>query len=742
MVGTARVGLSAAKLRVPVARPEMVPRVDLVDRLMDPAAPPVTAVVAPAGYGKTTLLAQWADHRVGGVGWVSADERDNDPAVLLAHIAAAVDGIEELDPSVFPAMGAAGSVAAGAPLLADAIAALDVPIALVLDHFEVVTRRECLDAVGELALRFPEGSRLAVASRDRAPVPVARLRARGDLLEIGADDLSMGGQEAAALLKGAGVELAEAEVEDLVEHTEGWPVGLYLAALAVNAGGRSQPESTLTFTGDDRFMGDYLRSEFLERVSPDEATFLTRTSVLDQLCGPLCDAVLQRPGSAVVLDELERRNLLVVPLDRRRESYRYHHLFREQLRTELERREPDIVPSLHRRAATWYEENRRPESAVEHAQAAGDVDSVARLVLDLASSAWASGRADAVERWIRWFDDEGVLDRFPGIAVAGALMHGLTGRPGDTERWAAAAERAPSAGVLSDGSTVEGTVAYLRALLCRDGLEAMRRDARAALEGLHPASPHRAAALHAEGLAHLLEGASEGADALFAHAVDTGVSAGTAPSVAVVLAGRGLIAVGRGDWPATEALEARAEAVMRGGDLDDHWTSALVYAWFARTALHRGDVAAAQRHLARAARVRGLLTCALPVVSVQALLEMARAYVALTDRAGARTVLRQARDILQQRRDLGDLPHQVEDLWRKLDAVDPGVPGASSLTTAELRLLPLLSTHLSFREIGERLYVSRHTVKTQAISIYRKLGVSSRSDAIARMHELGLLARG
>jgi LuxR family maltose regulon positive regulatory protein len=740
MVGTARVGLSASKLGVPVARPEMVPRVDLLDRLTDTAAPPVTAVVAPAGYGKTTLLAQWAHHQDGRVGWVSADDRDNDPAVLLTHIAAAVDRIEELDRSVLRALGAPSPAAACAPLLAEAIAAFDEPIALVLDHLEALTRRACLDVVGELAVRFPEGSRLAVASRDRGPLPVARLRASGDLVEIGADELAMDGQEAAALLKGAGVDLAQAEVENLVEQTEGWPVGLYLAALAATAGGRSQAGSAATFTGDDRFVGDYLRAEFLDRVSPEEAAFLTRTSVLDELCGPLCDAVLDRSGSAMVLDELESRNLLVVPLDRRRESYRYHHLFRELLRNELERREPDVIPSLHRCAARWYEANRRLEPAVEHARAAGDADGVARLVLQLANSTWAGGRADAVERWIRWFEDEGVLDQHPGIAVTGALMHGLMGRPGDTERWTAAAERAPSGGILSDGSTVEATVAHLRALLCRDGVEAMRRDARTALAGLHPASPHRAAALHAEGMSFLLEGAPERADAGFAHAVDAGVSADTGPSVALVLAGRGLVAVERDDWAAAEALASEAAAIMRGGDFDDYWTSALVYAWFARLALRRGDVAAAGHHLARAARLRGLLSYALPVVSVQALLEMARAYVALADRAGARTVLRQARDILHQRPDLGVLPHQVDELWEKLDAVDPGVPGASSLTTAELRLLPLLATHLSFREIGERLYVSRHTVKTQAISIYRKLGVSSRSDAIARMHDLGLLA--
>ena len=178
---------------------------------------------------------------------------------------------------------------------------------------------------------------------------------------------------------------------------------------------------------------------------------------------------------------------------------------------------------------------------------------------------------------------------------------------------------------------------------------------------------------------------------------------------------------------------------MHEGHFDDYWTSALVYAWMARVASHLGDVAAGREYVARAARLRRLLSYALPVVSVQALLEMARAYVALADPAGGRAVLRQINDILRQRPELGILPRQADVLRGMLDAIRGGVPGASSLTTAELRLLPLLQTHLTFREIGERLYVSRHTVKTQAISVYRKLGVSSRSEAITRMHELGLL---
>jgi LuxR family transcriptional regulator, maltose regulon positive regulatory protein len=716
-----------------------VSRTALVDRLAAAHAPPVISVVAPPGYGKTTVLSQWVERRQPRVGWVSADDRDNDPAVLLTYIAVAIDRIERINPAVFRALASPAAAISAPPLLVSAIAALGQPLSLVLDHFEVITNRACLDAIAQLALGLPAESQLAVGSRHELPLPTARLRAQGGIVEIGVDDLAISEGEAPALLQGAGVELVDEELRELVQRTEGWPVGLYLAALAMTVGS-PHTEVGLTFTGDDRFMGDYLRSEILDRVSPAEATFLTRTSILDAMSGPLCDATLGATGSSHALEKLEGRNLLVMPLDHRREWYRYHHLFRELLSTELRRREPELVPELYLRAAVWCEANGMPETAIEHAQAAGDADRVARVTLIVANAVWASGRADTVLRWMKWFEDQGLVGRYPGIAVHGALMFALMGQPGETERWAVAAERAPSGGTLDDGNTVDGTIAYLRALLGRDGVDAMRRDAQIALSGLSPASPYRATMLYTEGVSHMLDGDLDPANTLLAHAVDTARAAGVLPFVPVIVATRGIVAIERDDWDEAEAFAEEAGAIMKDGQFDDYWTSALVYAWMARVALHRGDVVRGREHVARAARLRRLLTYALPVVSVQALLEMGRVYVALADPAGGRAVLRQINDILQQRPRLGVLPQRAEELRLKLDTIRGGPPGASSLTTAELRLLPLLQTHLTFREIGDRLYVSRHTVKTQAISIYRKLGVSSRSEAITRMHELGLLA--
>ena len=547
----------------------------------------------------------------------------------------------------------------------------------------------------------------------------------------------MGQGEASSLLEGAGIELGDDEVHALVQRTEGWPAGLYLAALAMKAGS-PRVEAGFSLTGDDSFVGDYLRTELLDRVSRAEVSFLTRTSILDRMCGPLCDATVGRQGSSRVLEQLENRNLLVVPLDRRREWYRYHQLFRELLHTELRRSEPDTVTDLHARAAAWYEANAMPEAAIEHAQAAGDADRVARLVLTVMQPVWASGRVDTVLRWMEWLGDKDGVDHYAAIAAHGALIYALLGQPGAAERWAAAAVRAASSGELPDGNTTEGTLAYLRALLCCDGLDEMRRDATVAWEGLHPASPYRATMLHTEGVSYLLQGDADRADSVLAHAFDVATDAGSLPLVSVVLAERGIVAIERGDWPVAKAHAEQAQTIMQGGQFDHYWTSALVYGWLARVAVHRGDLAQARDLVARAARLRPLLTYALPVGSAQALVELARSYMALGDPAGARAVLRQAQDIFQQRPDLGLLPAQAADLLDTLGTITAGVGGASSLTAAQLRLVPLLSTHLSLGEISQRLYVSRNTVKTHTISLYRKLGVSSRSAAVARIRELGL----
>ena len=730
--------LIESKFHPPGVRPGIVVRTALVERLAATRVPVIT-VAAPPGYGKTTLMSQWAERIGSRAAWLSCDDGDNDPVVLLSALAVALDRIGRVDPSIFSALASAGADITVVPRFVSAVASVQPPVTVLLDQAEAVTNRQCLNTIAEFALRLPPGWQLGLASRTAVPLPTARLRAQGGILEVTADDLSMGPREADSLLKGAGVEADEASVRDLLQRTEGWPAGLYIAALAIKSGSRNS-DVGFTFTGDDVYMGDYLRSELLDRISGAEASFLIRTSVLDRMCGSLCDAILEETGSTAVLEQMEARNLLVIPLDRHREWYRYHHLLRDLMRAELRRREPDLIQDLNFRAAAWFEANAMPEAAIDHAQAAGDYDRVARLILELQQPVWASGRVETVLRWMDWLRDIPSAEYYGAIAVHGSLIFALLGQPAEAERWAAAAERASPGGVLPDGSTMEATLAYLRAILCRTGIGEMRRDARIAWEGLSPASPYRATMLYTEGISYLLEGDLARAEPILARALDLATQAGSLPLAGMILAEQCGVAAERDDWPEVTTLARRAATIVETGHFGDYWTSALVYAWASRASAYQGDVGQARFYLGRASRLRPLLTYALPVVSVQALLEMTRSYIALADPEGAAAVLAQVHDILQQRPDLGVLPELAGQLQASLATANARAVSASSLTAAELRLLPLLATHLSYQEIGERLFVSKNTVKTQAYSAYRKLRVSSRSEAVVRTRELGLNA--
>ncbi len=708
-----------SKLAPRPGRRPMVDRTALLDRLDAAGSTPIVAVAAPAGYGKTTLLAQWAQRDPRAFAWLSIDRHDNDPARLLAHIAVALDRVERIDPGVFRALASPDASIAGTilPRLGTALSTKASPVVLVLDNVDLLQDQACLDAVFALIEYLPPGSQLVIACRGEPPLPVARLRAQGGVAEIGRDELAMDTQEAGLLLRAEGAPVSEAEVAELTRRTEGWPAALSLAGPALK--------------GE---LVEYLRSVLLlSRLSPAEIRFLTRTALLDRLSGPLCDAVLGSTGSAELLESLDRSNVLVIPLDRRRCWYRYHHLFQDLLRAELERREPELVRGLNVRAAEWHEGNGLPEVAIEYAMRADDADRVARLVEQLALPVYRSGRIATLRPWFDWFDRHGLVERYPVLAALGAWVHALVGQPAAAERWAGIAERGSFEGKLPDGSaSIAGWLAVLRAVMCRDGVERMRADAKVALALLPVGSPLRAPALLLLGISHLLGGDADSADGILAGAFDVAEDTGAAVTASVSLTERCILALEREEWGEAEALADRARSIVGRAGLEEYTTSMLVYAVGARVALHRGDAGLAHESLARTQRLRPLLTATLPFYAVQARLELVRAYIALTDVAGGRTVLREVDDLLRRRPELGILSKQADELRLQLEKFRVDVLGASSLTAAELRLLPCLVTHHSFREIGEQLQVSQHTVKSQAMSIYRKFGVSSRSQAMLR----------
>ena len=734
--------LLESKLRVPRQRSGAVRRMALIGELEEAsAAVPVVFLSAGPGWGKTTLLAQWSSRSPRPFAWVSVDGNDNDPIVLLTYVAAALDRITPLDASVFDALASPGTSVEGTviPRLGAALAMMDKAAVLVLDDVHLLDSPPCLDAIVALTGHVPEGSQLALSAGGHTAFPLGALRARGLALEIGPDELRLDEAEARQLLRGAGLDLAHAEVAELTEHTEGWTAGLYLAAISAKASGAGA-EGATGFRGDDHFLADYLRSALLSRLPRDELRFLTRTAVLERMAGPLCDAVLESSDSAAELAALERSNLFVVALDRNEQWYRYHHLFQELLRSELERGEPELVPHLLSRASRWCEANGQPETAIRYAQAAGDVDRAARLVVRCALPTYHSGRAATVEGWLEWLAGDWATEPDAAVAVIGGLIAALWGRPGEAERWADAAERATYHGALPDGSaSIDSWLALLRAVHCRRGVARMRTDAEVAVATLARGSQFRPNAVLVLAISHLLAGEVDQADDLLADATEEGLELGVIAAVTVALGERALIASERGASVQAEELTDQALRVIRRARMEEYPTSALAYVAAARVALHRGNSAACQELLTRSQRLRTRLTYALPYFAVQTRLELARAYLTLADAGGAATMLREIDMIARRRPDLGALPAEADQLRASLTTLHTHSPGASTLTEAELRLLPYLSTHLSFREIGERLYLSRHTVKSHAMAIYRKLSVASRNAAVDRARELALL---
>jgi LuxR family transcriptional regulator, maltose regulon positive regulatory protein len=372
---------------------------------------------------------------------------------------------------------------------------------------------------------------------------------------------------------------------------------------------------------------------------------------------------------------------------------------------------------------------------------AGEADAAGRLVGALAFSAYQQGRVATAERWFRWLEDHGAAATHPEAAVLAAMISALTGKLGEAERWAEAAEQAAVVASLPDGSaSIEPWLALMRALMCRDGAEKMRADAELAAGTMAAGSFWRNSATLYLGMAHLMTGDTGRADVLFEDAAAAGRPDGPAVGACVALAQRSLLAIAGRDWAAAGRHLSQARALARDANLADYPPITILHAMAARIALHDADRPRAVAELTRAQRLRSALTYAVPHLAVQARIELAWCHLALSDIAAARILLQEVTEVLARRPGLGVFARQAADLRAELSRVrSPSALGASALTTAELRVLPMLSTHLSFREMGEEMFLSPNTVKSEAISLYRKLGASSRNQAVTRARELGLL---
>jgi LuxR family maltose regulon positive regulatory protein len=722
------------KLAVPSLRRNAVSRAGLIDRAQASGCR-VVAVTAPAGYGKTTLLAEWARSDERRVAWVSLDRFDDDPARLLSLLARAY-GLTDPDGSDLAGMIGPGISLLGraAPRLAAAIGASPSPVVLLLDDLHELRSAACQDVIGIVVDALSPGSQLVAASRAEQP-HVPRLRVSGDVFELVAVDLALGPDEARQIFASAEIDLPADVAARVTERTEGWPVGLHLAAVMA----RESRGEVVPPNGADRYVADYLYHEALRGQAEPVRRFLRRTAILDQMCGPLCDAVVGDPGGGARLAHLDASGLFVTLLDRRREWYRYHALFREFLLSDLRRTEPGVAEDLHLRAADWYGANGSPAQAIEHLLLTSERERTAREMTRTMRAVDQAGGSSTITRWLSTLGDDNV-ERYPPLATLACWKRLLAGDAPGAERWAAFVDAAEFDHPPGDGTaSFESGRAMLRAAMCASGPDAMLSEAELAV-ALEPAwSTWRDNAVWLLAEALLLRGSADEARDLLAEAAQLAARLNNGDRIVVCVAELALLAMDRGSWEQAAEHVRVALVAIDEHRMQDHAFSPLAFLAAARLALRRGDLNAVRAELTCAMRARPSTSYALPFVAVRLRLGLARLYAALADAGTANHLLREIEGILRHRPSLGTLVGEVEQFRRDLASNARPAGGALPLSPAELRILPYLQTHLTLGEIAERNLVTRHTIRSQVASIYRKLGITTRGEAVEQATTMGLL---
>ncbi|MGU3645031.1 LuxR C-terminal-related transcriptional regulator [Microbacterium sp. C23T] len=727
--------LLESKTQVPPWRTNAVSRLRQIERARASDAG-VVSIAAPAGYGKSTMLAEWAAAESRAVAWVSLERTDDDPAALLPVLASACASFSPVAGAVVDEMRGVGAGALGrsAPLLAAVLATAPRDFVLFIDDLHLVGSPACQDALEVLLARVPSGSQVVLTGRQEPPV-LARLRAQGVVWEMSSDDLSLDAADARTVFDEAGApHVTETDLAGIVAKCEGWPTGLYLCALVARAGG-----DATTVTGDERYVADYLYRECIERLPEATQIFLRRSAVLDQMSPEACNAVLQIGDARRRLGDIEAANLFLVPMDRTRSWFRFHALFREYLLVELERSEgSEAAAALHLRAAQWHEEHGAHATAVEHLLTADESARAATLVAEIALEMYEQGQITTVRRWFQELGPT-VLLKHPTLIVLRTWAAALLGEVAEGEKWSALLDEIDASGFPdADRVQFESARSMVRAAMCRHGHEQVAVDAAYAVAHEPLTSPWRAQALHLWGSAATLRGDTDTAGGAFAEAVEVGIVSNAPDTVILSEPELALIAIDRGRWAAAAAHAQRGVDAIDTNHLEGYPTTALALAVAARVAVHLGERERGERLLARGMRARVGCTHLLPWLSLRVRLQLAKAHVALGDRSAAFHLLAECDHLLRKTPDVGVIAAQIEEFRAGLSA-EPHTEGTVPLTPAELRLLPYLQTHLTIAEIGQRLYVSRNTVSSQLSSVYRKLAVTTRGAAVERAVAIGLL---
>jgi LuxR family maltose regulon positive regulatory protein len=745
--GSSALTVVGTKLRVPSPRSEQVLRHRLLEMLEAGLECKVTLVSAPAGYGKTILLSQWltSEETNGAFAWVSLDEQDNDPIRLWRHIVEALGQAvpgEGFGGGALASLNVAGTrvVDTVVPKLVNELGEVPQQVALVLDDYQFATDDRCRESMEFFVEHLPENVHLVLATRSDPPLHLGRLRARGELAEIRTEELAFTEEEAAFLLNDRlRLEISTDDLCALLDRTEGWPAGIYLAALSME-GKEDVHDFIQSFGGSNRYILDLLGEEVLAGLPVAEREFMLKTSVLAEMAGPLCDEVVGREGSGALLDELARSNLFVVALDENGGWYRYHHLFSDLLLYELKSSRPELLPVLHERASAWFEVKGIYEDAIRHAMAASDYERAGMLI----SRHWfryaVTGQLASLERWLEALPEH-LRSREAPLVLVKAWMCAIYGRREESKHFLRLAESIPYKGRLPDGSrAVESETTIIRALFGYGGVESMVAAAArsAELESGQDPPWKRALVQMALGQSSYLSGDISTAR----KALDDAIAMITADQPLWRIGALYLHSVvatdeGRLDEAESRAREARwlVEKFIPHGSRE---TSAVNIA-LGRVFAERGKLDPAQSELEIGLSARRSQDVN-PWPTLLGLLALARVRAARGDGSGARAFLDEARDVVEACPDAGMFPDLLERQEHELSKRRRTESALTEvLTERELAVLRLFDGDDSYRQIGQTLYVSVNTVKTHVRSIFRKLGVSSRDEALQRARERALI---
>lgn len=728
-------GIVPQRLRPPLSRPDQLRRLRLVEKVRRAGAP-VVVLQAGAGYGKSTVLRQVATIDDRPFGWLTLDPADDDPVVFFRHLVRALAdaGVDVADVATELAGPDPDVRRRVLPMLAGVLDRASRPFLLLLDDGHVVAHDESVRLVDEMIRLIPPGSTVVLAGRAMPDLRLARREVDGQVVRLDESDLAYTLDEAREVLRSAVPGLPLRVESEVLRITECWPAGLHLAILAV----REHPDPPVVVDGllsSDRRVADYLQEEGLSQLDPEVRRFLVEISVLGSVTGGLCDAVTGRSDSSRLLESVVASgNLFVSPVVAGG-AYRLHQLFAELLQAELRATDPDREVEVRRSAARWYDTHGQSDAAVNQAIAAGDLAFAASVVHRHHAEVIQRGETMTLGRW---------LDAFPGdalvgdghLAVAAGWLALMEGDRRAVSHHLEVARSHPASDVSPDGTISHGVaVAALELLAAMDGLDASARSAAVIVAAGPDGNPWWSLGRLQQAVVGVAAGRADPIEEFTGAELDT---RGRPAVHSVAVAHLALAHLRAGERALADRLARSAIDEVHGNGLRSYSLTGMVHCVAGLTAAAVGDHARSRRHAADAENLLVVTRHLNPRAAVMSRQLLAEAALVRGEPDVAARLLPAARSNLGAEPGAIELERVQTDLESRLRAARAH-PEVQELTAAELRVLELLPTYRSLEEIGEHLYVSRNTVKTHTLSIYRKLGVSSRSQAVERAGQLGVL---